>query len=168
MASTNRQDRTCALTESQLQTPVLAEPSNGRYVSSAPPLAEAATVPPRPNGRFDGLERRGGTGIEGAIEAIGTHSLLQMFHMARLTGALEASHGRQTIYMSFETGRLASALSEEAEGREAVMQFLAWTEGRFTFRPGAPAEGGPILEPTEFLILESCRILDEKLRLGSR
>ena len=64
--------------------------------------------------------------------------------------------------MTFDKGRLATARSEEAQGREAVIQFLAWTEGRFAFEPGATADGEPIAEPTDFLILEACRILDEK------
>jgi hypothetical protein len=88
------------------------------------------------------------------------HGLLQIIH-GRLTGALEATRGARTIRMTFETGRLASATSEEAQGRDAVIQFLAWTEGRFAFQPGARAEGGPISEPADFLILEACRLLDE-------
>jgi len=108
-----------------------------------------------------GAEGPGGAGMQGAIEVIGAPGLLQMCHLGRLTGALEATYEARTIRMTFDTGRLATATSEEAEGRDAVMQFLAWTEGRFAFRPGATAEGGPISESADFLILEACRLLDE-------
>jgi len=101
-------------------------------------------------------------GIQGAIEVIGAAGLLQMCHLGRLTGTLEATHEARTIRMTFETGRLATAASTERRGREAVIDFLAWTDGRFAFQPGATAEGGPISETTEFLILDACRILDEK------
>jgi diguanylate cyclase (GGDEF)-like protein/PAS domain S-box-containing protein len=113
--------------------------------------------------RIHGVEAPSGpAGMQGAIEVIGAPGLLQMCYLGRLSGALEATHRARTIRMTFETGRLATATSEELQGRDAVMQFLAWTEGRFAFHPGATAEGGPISEPMDFLILEACRILDEK------
>jgi hypothetical protein len=64
--------------------------------------------------------------------------------------------------MTFESGRLTAAAAEPAQGRDAVMEFLAWTRGRFAFHPGATAGGGAVSEPTDFLILEACRLLDEK------
>jgi EAL domain-containing protein (putative c-di-GMP-specific phosphodiesterase class I)/PleD family two-component response regulator len=109
-----------------------------------------------------GAAARGGAGMEGPIEVLGAPGLLQMCHQGCLTGALAATHEAGTIRMTFDKGRLATARSEEAQGREAVIQFLAWTEGRFAFEPGATAEGEPIAEATDFLILEACRILDEK------
>jgi diguanylate cyclase (GGDEF)-like protein/PAS domain S-box-containing protein len=103
----------------------------------------------------------GGVGMKGAIEIIGAADLLQMCHLCRLTGALEATHGAVTIRMTFETGRLAAATSEDAQGRDAVLQFLSWTEGRFAFQPRGNTECASISEPTDLLILESCRLLDE-------
>ncbi len=100
--------------------------------------------------------------MEGPIEVLGAPGLLQMCHQGALTGALEATREAETIRMTFDKGRLASATSDEADGREAVVQFVGWTEGRFVFDPGATAEGAPISEPTNFLILEACRLLDEK------
>jgi hypothetical protein len=92
-----------------------------------------------------------------------------MCHLERLSGALEATHEARTIRMTFETGRLTAAASLEAQGRDAVMEFLAWTQGRFAFHAGADAEGEPISEPMDFLILEACRLLDEKsaVRVGN-
>jgi hypothetical protein len=126
-----------------------------RFLECEP--APAPTGDPVPR-----VEGRGGACMQGAIEVIGAPGLLQMCHLGQLTGALEATREARTIRMTFETGRLASATSEEAQGRDAVLQFLAWTEGRFAFQLGASAEGRPISEPTNFLILEACRILDEK------
>jgi diguanylate cyclase (GGDEF)-like protein/PAS domain S-box-containing protein len=104
----------------------------------------------------------GGGGMNGAIEAIGAPGLLQMCHLGALTGALQATQEGRTVSMTFEIGRLATAGSNDAQGRDAVIQFLAWTTGRFTFQPGATAEGAPISEPMYFLILEACRILEEE------
>jgi len=119
--------------------------------------------------RVNGVD---GAGMHGALEVCGALGLLQMCHVGRLSGALEATHAARTIRMTFETGRLAAATSERAKGREALMEFLAWTEGRFAFHPGATAGDGPISEPMDFLMLEACRILDEtaaaRLTCGSR
>lgn len=109
--------------------------------------------------RVDGSDL---AGMEGTLDVFGAPGLLQMCQLGRLSGALEASHQARTIRMTFVAGRLAAASSEQAQGREAVLEFLAWTEGRFTFHPGASAGGGLISEPVDLLILEACRILDEK------
>jgi hypothetical protein len=129
------------------------------------PAVESAHRSSDPIGlRLEGLGVAGpvGPSLQGTIEVIGAAGLLQMCHLFRLTGALEATSEFRTVRMTFETGRLATATSEEAQGRDAVIAFLAWTEGRFAFQPGATAVGEPISEPTDFLILEACRILDER------
>ena len=104
----------------------------------------------------------GGSGMQGAIDVVGAPGLLQMCHLGRLTGVLEATHAAQTVRMTFAAGGLVTAASDERQGREAVIQFLAWTEGYFSFLHGATAEGGALSEPTDSLILEGCRILDER------
>jgi EAL domain-containing protein (putative c-di-GMP-specific phosphodiesterase class I)/CheY-like chemotaxis protein len=109
-----------------------------------------------------GTAGRGGAGMEGDVGVIGASGLLHMCYRGRLTGVLKATHEGQTVSMAFEIGWLASALSDGAQGREAILQFLAWTEGRFVFRPGAIMAGGPISEPTDFLILDACRVLDQR------
>jgi diguanylate cyclase (GGDEF)-like protein len=113
--------------------------------------------------RVHTAEGPGGAGLQGALDVFGAPGLLQMCHIGRLSGTLEASHEARTIRMSFDAGRLTTAASQEAQGRDAVMEFLAWTQGRFAFHPGATAAGALISEPMDFLILEACRLLDEKV-----
>jgi Domain of unknown function (DUF4388) len=133
---------------------------------TVPAFGSAGHRSSEPGGlRSEGLGmagRPGGPGLQGAIEVIGAVGLLQMCHLFQLTGALEATRGTRTVRMTFEAGRLARASSEEAPGRDAVLEFLAWTDGHFAFQNGATADGEPISEPTDFLILEACRILDER------
>jgi hypothetical protein len=85
-----------------------------------------------------------------------------MCNLGRLTGVLEATHATQTVRMTFAAGELVTAISDEAQGRAAVIQFLTWTQGQFAFLHGATADGGALCEPTDALILEGCRILDER------
>ena len=114
---------------------------------------EPARDPAR--GRVRGGDEHGGAGLHGALEVIGAPSLLQMCQIGRLSGTLEATHATRTIRMTFEAGELTAATSVEAQGRSAVMEFLAWTQGRFAFHSGANAGGEPISEPMDFLVLEA-------------
>jgi diguanylate cyclase (GGDEF)-like protein/PAS domain S-box-containing protein len=104
----------------------------------------------------------GRPGMQGDLERIGVPSLLRICHLGELTGTLEVTHEAQTVRMAFDGGRLATAASEDAQGRDAVIQPMAWSEGRFSFRPGATAVGGPIFGPTDLLILDACRALDAR------
>ena len=141
---------------------------NGRITSRGSPLREILSRVQLRRGHPRAASAGRAPGMQGAIEVIGAAGLLQMCHLGRLTGTLEATHEARTVRMTFETGRLATAASTERRGREAVIDFLAWTDGRFAFQPGATAEGGPISETTEFLILDACRILDEKAAMDGR
>jgi hypothetical protein len=109
-----------------------------------------------------GAAAAGDAGMQGTIELLGALGLLQMCHQHGLSGALEATRAGRTMRMTFEAGRLARASSDGLDGRDAVMEFAAWPDGRFSFEPGASSDGGAIDEPTDVLILDVCRILDER------
>ncbi|MCM2256217.1 MAG: EAL domain-containing protein [Vicinamibacteria bacterium] len=117
-----------------------------------------------------GAAAAGDTGMQGTIELMGAPGLLQMCHQGGLSGALEVTRAGRSTRMTFEAGRLARASSDEHDGRDAVIEFAAWPDGRFSFEPGASTGGGAIDEPTDLLILDACRILDERTatRLGGR
>ncbi len=104
--------------------------------------------PPAREGPFDpshGVEGPG-AGMQGALDVIGAASLLQICRIALLSGALVATHEARTIRMTFEMGRLAAATSGNAQGRDAVQEFLTWTRGRFAFHPGVAAVPIPSCE----------------------
>jgi hypothetical protein len=109
-----------------------------------------------------GAAAAGDSGMQGTIELMGAPGLLQMCHQGGLSGALEVTRAGRTTRMTFEAGRLARASSDESDGRDAVIEFVAWPDGRFSFEPGASTGGAAIDEPTNLLILDACRILDER------
>ena len=58
----------------------------------------------------------------------------------------------------------------KAQIEEAVFDLLTWTEGYFRFEEGAPcaaAVESPVRSPTEALLMEGARRLDEWSRIGS-
>ena len=117
-------------------------------------LAEHQPAREGPFDRSHGVEGPGGAGMQGALDVIGAASLLQICRIARLSGALVATQAARTIRMMFEAGRLAAAISGDAQGRDAVLEFLTWTCGRFAFHPGASAGAGRILDGTPIAGIE--------------
>jgi hypothetical protein len=59
----------------------------------------------------------------------------------------------------------------KAQIEEAVFDLLGWTEGYFRFEEGSPCQAAveaPIRSPTEALLMEGARRLDEWSRIGSK
>lgn len=59
----------------------------------------------------------------------------------------------------------------KAQMEEAVFELLGWTEGYFRFEEGSPCQGAveaPVRFPTEALLMEAARRLDEWSRIGSK
>jgi hypothetical protein len=59
----------------------------------------------------------------------------------------------------------------KAQIEEAVFELLGWTEGYFRFEEGSPCQSAvesPVRFPTEALLMEAARRLDEWSRIGSK
>jgi DNA-binding response OmpR family regulator len=114
--------------------------------------------------RYSDLARgRQETGMSGEIEVIGAPGILQVCHLSRLTGTLEARRDDREARVRFREGEIVGADCEATAGVEAVFAFLAWETGRFQFTPGHPAEMTPLGGFSQVL-LEGCRRLDESRR----
>lgn len=115
--------------------------------------------------RYSDLSRgRQEAGMSGEIEMIGAPGILQVCHLTRLTGTLEAQRDGHEARMRFREGEIVGADGQGATGVDAVFAFLAWETGRFQFTPGHPAEGTPLGAGFSQLLLEGCRRLDESRR----
>jgi DNA-binding response OmpR family regulator len=106
-----------------------------------------------------------GPGMEGRIELIGMPGLLQMAHLGRLTGVLEVGSGGKAAEVRFREGELLSLQVGARSGEPALLELLSWTEGHFSFAPGDPGTGPPLGSFSQ-LLLDACRRLDEKSRVG--
>lgn len=115
--------------------------------------------------RYSDLARgRQEAGMSGEIEIIGAPGILQVCHLSRLTGTLEAQRDGDEARVRFAAGEIVGADCQGAAGVEAVFAFLSWEGGRFQFTPGEPAEGQPLGSSFSQLLLEGCRRLDESRR----
>jgi len=105
-----------------------------------------------------------GAGLRGAIELMGAPAVLQLCNLNRLTGVLVARRGSQSLRIAFRRGEIVSATGPDHRGAEVVYAFIAWPQGQFEFDRGALAEGQPMSEDFNALLLEGCRRLDERRR----
>jgi DNA-binding response OmpR family regulator len=111
-----------------------------------------------------GTNRRDRPGMEGRIDTMGATGLLQMCHLTRLTGICRIRSGTQTAEVRFRKGEIVGAERPGLRGAAAVYDLVSWSSGQFDFTRMETVEGNPLGESFDALILEGCRILDEKRR----
>ena len=115
--------------------------------------------------RYSDLARgRQEAGMSGEIEMIGAPGILQVCHLSRLSGTLDAKHDRRQARVFFHEGEVVGADCGGVAGTEAVFAFLAWESGRFQFTPGEPPERARLGTNFNQLLLEGCRRLDQSRR----
>ena len=104
--------------------------------------------------------------MEGNIEVVGAAGVLQMWHQGRLSGVCTVRSGTQLFEARFRDGEIVYAGMGDRSGALAVYSFLGWTRGLFRFAPGDVESGEPIGETFDQLLLEGCRLLDERRLAG--
>ncbi len=106
-----------------------------------------------------------GRALRGEVGVVGAAGLLQMGHLGRWSGTLHARGRAGRFEARLRAGELISAETVTHAGAEAIYDFLAWTEGQFTFIPGESDPTAPPLgDSFDALLLEGCRRLDEARR----
>jgi len=105
-----------------------------------------------------------GAGLRGAVELMGAPAVLQICNLSQLTGVLVARRGSQSLRIAFRRGQIVSATGHDHRGAAVVYDFIAWPSGQFEFDRGAHAEGVPMSDDFNALLLEGCRRLDERRR----
>jgi two-component system cell cycle response regulator len=102
--------------------------------------------------------------MEGSIEVVGAAGVLQMWHQGRLSGVCTVRTGTQLFEARFKDGEIVYAALGDRSGAAAVYSFLGWTRGLFRFVPADVQDREPIGDSFDQLLLEGCRLLDEKRR----
>jgi hypothetical protein len=110
------------------------------------------------------IQRARPTDIVGDLGTINLINLLQSLVSQSQNGCLELNRNDQNIgRIFFANGRIANAeTSDGQKGKEAFYQLAMTAEGQFIFRAGMNAPSIGILENPSALMLEACRLIDEK------
>lgn len=111
------------------------------------------------------LGRTAKTRFAGSLEDMGLVDLLQTIEMSRKSGVLKLSSGRRTGQMWFSEGRVIEAELGVLTGEAAIYRFLIWSEGNFELEFRDVRRDDKIGIPTQALLMEGVRRLDEWGRL---
>ena len=112
-------------------------------------------------------------GLAGAIADVPLPEIIQILERTRKTGRLYVSFAGSHGTVSFREGRIITAEWLSPEGgetadHEAAYAILALEDGVFEFVGEAVTEEPGISQPTQALLLESMRRMDERSRADAR
>jgi hypothetical protein len=106
-------------------------------------------------------------GLKGSLAELPLSDLIEMTSLGGKTGLLLLfdEEGAAAGELAFRDGRLAGASCGELRGEKAFYALLALKAGTFDFDPEAELDADTCNLPTESLLMEGMRRLDETHRL---
>jgi len=108
--------------------------------------------------------KQGGRGVSGSLREMALPDLIQIFANGRKSGNLKVRSDESEGELMFQDGAIHDARYGDLAGAEAVYGILRLTDGDFSLAPvSAPIED-VIGVPTQHLLLEAMRRLDEEQR----
>jgi Domain of unknown function (DUF4388) len=105
----------------------------------------------------------GHSGFTGTVVGWGLPDILQVCLQGRFSGALAVELEDRAGRIVLSEGRIVDAEEGDDAGEQAFYEIMQWTSGRFRLEPGAGAGRVTIDRSPQFLLLEACRIADERL-----
>jgi len=103
--------------------------------------------------------------MQGAFSQISQSDVLQLCILAKKTGLLKLSRGKETVEIYFDKGDPIHAVSPLGEGEKAFFYPLSWTEGNFVLLKDAPARSKTIARPGADLLAELMSLAQEMDRI---
>ncbi len=103
--------------------------------------------------------------IEGDLSQIPLVDFLQILSMNKKDGTITISRDRQKGFIYLQDGRIINAIIDKIEGVKALFRLFFWGEGKLEFVPQRAASPVKIQSPTDNLLMEGMRQLDEWQRL---
>lgn len=109
-------------------------------------------------------------GLTGDLGELPLPDLVQMTSVGGKTGRLVLLDEEDAVagVLMFRGGRLVGARAGELTGEKAFYALLGLTTGSFDFDPAAELEADEVNLPTESLLIEGMRRLDEVYRMRRR
>lgn len=106
-------------------------------------------------------------GFSGAISVPQLPDLLQLYTLSMASGALTLRQVAAAGTIWFDRGDIVHAQCGSTAGAEAVFEMLAWQGGDFSFDRSARAPERTIDTAWQGLLLEGCRLLDERAEISA-
>ena len=100
--------------------------------------------------------------LRGELELFGLFDICELLRLNRATGTLALTSDGRRGSLLFEGGKIVNAIDElRQEGKDAACRLFGWAAGAFEFRPETIGAARLIADPTQALMLEAARRLDE-------
>lgn len=99
--------------------------------------------------------------LRGDLEQVALFDLLQVFAANRRTGTLRVEAAGATGEICVKQGRVVDSAYRGAAGEKALYRLLAATEGHFVFFPDIAPIRETVEAPTDMLLMEAVRQVDE-------
>ncbi len=106
--------------------------------------------------------------FRGDVQQVGVPDLLQLLCMNRRSGTLSVSTSSGAGEVRLVNGEVVDAVYRRLEGEKALYRLLAEPEGTFAFASGAAAPLRRVQTPTNVLLMEGMRQIDELRRTRER
>ncbi len=99
--------------------------------------------------------------IEGNISQIPLVDLIQILSMNKKNGVVVLTRNEVKGFVYFKEGNIVNSTLGKIEGEKAFFRLLSWGEGKFEFVPTKISSLIRIRRPTDSLIMEGMRQIDE-------
>jgi Domain of unknown function (DUF4388) len=100
--------------------------------------------------------------LRGELGLLGLFDVCELLRMNRATGTLAITSDGRRGSLHFDTGKIVNGIDElRQEGKDAACRVFGWATGSFEFHAEAVVASRLIADPTEGLMLEAARRLDE-------
>jgi DNA-binding response OmpR family regulator len=120
------------------------------------------------SGEYKKLESVMHEGLTGKLENLSMIEVVQLLGMNKKTGVLAITSKQQTGEVYFDEGRIVYSKCGDSLGEQSIYKMAEWSEGIFKFEPKTIDIEQNIATSTMNLIMEACRIMDEKkAKLGT-
>ena len=100
-------------------------------------------------------------GVSGSLSEMGLPDVIQVLSNGRKSGRLELRSGSDAGEIHFGSGAICDARFGSLSGAEAVYAMLGLTDGEFSLDPSFEPGENVINQPSESLLLEGMRRMDE-------
>jgi hypothetical protein len=106
----------------------------------------------------------GTAAVSGSLEQLSFIDMVQILAAGRRSVRIELSDGQQKATIVLWQGQIKFAQAAGKEGEQAVYEILTWQQGTFNLHPVETPPTPNCKLPNEMILLEGCRLLDERSR----
>lgn len=103
--------------------------------------------------------------MQGTFSQINLIDVLQLCILAKKSGLLKLSQGKETVEIYFVKGDVVHATCLSGEGEKAFFYPLNWTEGNFVLLKDSVASAKTVTKPTAELLSELVAVSEEWERI---